>query len=104
MASSPILIDEPNISRAWAKAFLATKAAPHHRLESLTLSFSGFEASAAFEERNVRSALETALLQAGMSRIQTVANTIFPDVLWRIARGNRKAFYGIYRENLPHYV
>jgi hypothetical protein len=33
-----------------------------------------------------------------------VANTIFPQTIWRLARGNRQELYRQYLENLPHYV
>jgi hypothetical protein len=44
------------------------------------------------------------MAQAGMQKIQTVANTIFPQALWRLAKGDRKALWAAYRENLPAYV
>ena len=36
--------------------------------------------------------------------MKTVSNTIFPISLWRLAKGDRKVLYAMYRENLPDYV
>ena len=44
------------------------------------------------------------MADSGMQKIQTVANTIFPQALWRQAKGDRQVFYAAYRENLPEYV
>ena len=100
----PLLIDRPNLSLAWAEAFLESRATSGHRLSPLTLSFTGFDVGLIAEEPLVRSALDAALLEADMQKVQTVANTIFPQSLWRVAKGNRKELYKSYVENLPEYV
>jgi hypothetical protein len=104
--SKPILIDHPNLSLAWAEAFLQVRATPGHRLSPLSLSFTGFDASVGevAEAADVRAALDVAIASAGMQKVQTVANTIFPQSLWRHAKGDRKALYAEYRQNLPDYV
>ena len=102
--SDPILIDQPNLSLAWAEAFLAVRSKKEHRLAPLTLSFSGFEDSTVVEDQDIRLALDAVMADAGMQKIQTVANTIFPQALWRRAKGDRQALYSAYRENLPEYV
>lgn len=100
----PILIDQPDLSRAWAEAFLAVRATPGHRLAPLTLTFTGFDRDEIAEDLSIRSALEASISDAGLQKIQTVANTIFPQALWLQAKGDRKALYETYRENLPDYV
>jgi hypothetical protein len=108
--SKPMLIDQPNLSLAWAEAFQAIRTAPSHRLSPLTLSFTGFENNEPVEDQGIRETLDEALKGAGkidkggMQSVQTVANTIFPQVLWRRAKGDRHALYASYRENLPDYV
>jgi hypothetical protein len=102
--TKPVLIDERNVSCAWANAFLTLRHAPGHRLAPLTLSFSGFDGAQIIEEPEIRSALDAVMRQAEMQKIQTVASTIFPQALWNQARGNRQALYAAYRENLPEYV
>ena len=102
--TKPILVDQPTLSRAWAEAFLAVRAATGHRLAPLTLSFSGFESEETAEDIAIRSTLDSALADSGKQKIQTVANTIFPEALWRRAKGDREALYKTYRDNLPDYV
>ncbi len=104
MVSNPLLIDRPNLSLAWAEAFLAIRAMSGHRLSPLTLSFTGLGDKAVAEDASIRFALDAALLEAGLQKIQTVANTIFPQALWRIAKGDRKELYKTYVKNLPDYV
>lgn len=100
----PILIDRPNLSLAWAEAFSRINAAPKHRLMPLTISFEGFSNGDVTEDSTVRAAVDAALSAAGMQKVQTVANTIFPQALWRTAKGDRHALYSAYLENLPEYV
>jgi len=102
--SKPILIDQPSLSLAWAEAFLLVREISGHRLSPLMLSFMGFEDNQVTEVPEIRAALDLAKASAGMQKIQTVANTIFPQSLWWHAKGDRKALYAEYRENLPEYV
>ncbi len=102
--SKPIQIDQPDLSCAWAEAFLKLRAEPTHRLAPLTLSFTGFDGGEVAEDKALRSALDAAISEAEMQSIHTVANTIFPQALWRRANGNRMALYSTYRENLLDYV
>lgn len=104
MSNKPTLVDQPNLSRAWADAFLAIRATPGHRLAPLALTFTGFGGDGIAEDPSIRSTLDAAMSDVGMARIQTVANTIFPEALWRHVKGDRKALYAAYRENLPDYV
>ena len=102
--TKPILIDKPNLSLAWGETFLAIRSTPGRRLAPLTVSFEGFANHEIEEDLPIRRALDAALADAGMQTVQTVANTIFPGALWRRARGDRRAFYTVYRNNLPAYV
>ncbi len=104
MVSKPVLIDQPNLSLAWAEALLALRSTPGRRLSPLTLTFAGCKAGDIEEELSVRSALDIALQGTGEQKVHTVANTIFPQSLWRLAKGDRKAFFAAYLENLPEYV
>jgi hypothetical protein len=104
MVTKPILIDQANLSLAWAEAFLALRNAPKRRLSPLTLSFSGCGNGLPDEIAAIRQAVDAALVAAELQTVKTVANTIFPVSLWRWAKGDRKALYAMYRENLPDYV
>jgi hypothetical protein len=102
--ASPLLISEETLSGAWAAAFLAARDARGHRLSPLTITFTGLADRRVSELADVRSALDTALDDAGMQSVQTVANTIFPQSLWTQAKGDRHELYRMYRENIPEYV
>lgn len=101
--TKPILIDRPNLSLAWAHAFLTLRSTSGHRLMPLTISFEGISDDV-IEEPSIRNALDAALAASEMQKVQTVANTIFPQALWRAAKGDREGLYANYRENLPEYV
>jgi thymidylate synthase len=102
--TKPVLIDRPNISLAWAEAFSMISSAPARRLAPLTLSFEGFANDDIAENAAIRSALEASLSASEMQKVQTVASTIFPQALWRVAKGDRQALYSAYRDNLAEYV
>jgi len=102
--SKPMLIDQANLSLAWAEAYLAAREARGHVISPLVVSFSGFDADGPLEDERVRDAVDTALEGSDMQSVQTVANTIFPQVLWRRANGDRAAFYQSYLEALPDYI
>ncbi len=102
--SKPILIDQPNLSLAWAEAFLAVRQARGHTISPLMVSFTGFDEDGPFEDKDIRGAVDTALVGSDYQTVQTVANTIFPQVLWRRAKGDRAVFYQSYKESLPDYV
>ena len=70
----------------------------------LTLSFEGFSNRDVTEDATIRTALDASLSASEMQKVQTVANTIFPQALWRTAKGDRQALYAAYLENLPEYV
>ena len=101
--TKPVLIDRPNLSLAWADAFMTLRSTSGHRLMPLTISFEGISGDV-IEEPSIRTALDAALAASDMQKVQTVANTIFPQALWRAAKGDRQAFYANYRENFPEYV
>ena len=102
--SKPVLIDQPNLSLAWAEAFLALRERSGHRVSPLTLSFTGIADGQVTEVPGIRGALDDTLKASDMQKVQSVANTIFPLSLWRHAKGDRAALYAEYRANLPEYV
>jgi hypothetical protein len=71
----------------------------------LVLSISGFGAQDKIPEiQSVRDALDALLRAKDEFGVATVANTIFPQSVWRIAGGDRHAFFEEYREVLPRYA
>jgi hypothetical protein len=99
-----ILIDRATLSLAWAEAFSAIRSTSGRRLTPLTLTFGGFSDGDVVENAAIRAAMDAALSASEMQKVQTVANTIFPQALWRRAKGDRQVLYADYRENLPDYV
>lgn len=100
----PLLISERNLSLAWASVFIEIESRPARELAPLIVSFEGLNGEKPVEEPSTRRALDLCLDATGAQSIQTVANTIFPQSLWNIAKGDRKKFFQTYMENLPTYV
>lgn len=99
-----VTIDAPNLSVAWARAFLAVTAAPPYEVAPLIVSFRVGAKEAPVEEPAIRAALEECLVESGMQEIDTVAGTIFPQSLWQRAKGDRHRLFSDYLRNLPAYV
>jgi hypothetical protein len=100
----PLLINEQNLSTAWARAVLHVIEHAGPDISPLVLSVTGFdEVGAARETPAVRHELDKLLLAKGMRDIEDVAFTIFPERLWKIARGDRQAFFKMYRDAFPRY-
>lgn len=101
---SDLLIEEPNLSVAWARLFVRLAARTDAELAPLVVSVTGFKDGEPLEDRGLRTALDSCLEKNGRQSVNTVANTIFPQSLWREANGDRKLLYATYLENLPSYV
>jgi len=101
----PKLVEGPNLSVAWAKAFRAVDAAPGKEIVGLSISFGGFSENIPLEDARIRGALDALLSETSPDNaIQTVANTIFPQHMWARANGNRQALYENYLRDLPRFV
>jgi hypothetical protein len=90
------IINEENLSVAWAKAFL--EAVEKHRsdLSPLFLTVHGFERGVVKEDDEIRGALDRNL----ETDCNTVANTIFPRSLWNPNK-SRKQLFDRYLKILP---
>ncbi len=96
MSSSPLLIEETNLSHAWAKILLHIIDNPGKEISPLVVSLTGFSKGIPLEDNNIQSALEVALINEGQQGIKTVANTIFPESLWRRSGYDRKDLFQRY--------
>jgi hypothetical protein len=96
--------EEPNLSVAWARAFLGLIDHPRGEYVPFLVSIAGLNGADPEGDADLRDALDACLEANGHDRVQTVANTIFPQSLWRRAKGNRKAFFRSYLEDLPSFV
>ncbi len=101
---SELMIEEPNLSVAWARMFLRLAARTNSEMAPLVVSVSGFTNGEPLEDKSLRTALDACLAQNELQTVNTVANTIFPQSIWQQSGGDRKELYATYLENLPSYV
>ncbi len=100
----PLPMDESILSSAWAKAFLHVIDHSGKEISPLILSVTGFDDNGIpAEDTTVRQALDDALKKKGEQDVETVAYTIFPQRLWKMARGNRARLFEMYRDVFPRY-
>jgi len=100
----PLLVDESDISRAWAKAVLHVIDHAGPEISPLILSVSGFNERVAIPETPaIREALDTLLSVKRIRSVDDVAFTIFPQRLWRLAQGDRAVLFRCYKDAFPRY-
>lgn len=103
-ACVPLLVDEPCLSRAWARAFLHVIDHPGKEIAPLVLSITGFNPDrTSTEDSSLRSKLDELLIKEEKQSVEDVAYTIFPERLWRMAKGDRKKLFDMYRMAFPRY-
>lgn len=84
------IIEETNISVAWAKAYLGAGA---RGIKPLVVVINGFDDNNnPYEDMQIRRLLDQELLNENRPSIHTVANTIFPVNLWN-PNENRSELY-----------
>ncbi|HAP11629.1 MAG: thymidylate synthase [Pseudomonadota bacterium] len=104
-ADEPTIIADTNLSRAWARLFLQIFDSGRTEISPLTFSLTGFDADGGIAEiAGVRESLDRTLKLKKKISVETVAFTIFPDRLWKIARGDRKRLFSLYAGAFPRYV
>lgn len=104
LVTGPLLINEPNLSKAWAKAVLHIIDHTGFEISPLVLSVTGFDDNGApVENPAVRQALDKLLLAKGLRNVEDVAFTIFPQRLWQVAQGDRALLFEFYRKAFPRY-
>ncbi len=103
-AIRPLLIEDNNLSRGWAKILLHIADHPGHEISPLILSVTGFnEQGLSNETSSIRDELDKLLIHKGFRNIEDVAFTIFPQRLWQLAQGNRSQLFKYYRDAFPRY-
>jgi hypothetical protein len=93
-------IEEYNLSRGWARAFLAAMESGVKGIVPLNVTVKGLGGGAEAEDPLIREALEGALTARGKSSCRTVSSTIFPTSLWN-PEADRGMLFDRYRKNLP---
>lgn len=103
-ADTPLVIEGTNLSWVWAEAVRRIQAKRGHTLSPLVVSLHGFDtAGNPHEDVVMRRDLDTLLAAQKEWDVETVAFTIFPERLWRIAGGDRSKLFDIYRRAFPKY-
>jgi hypothetical protein len=104
-ADEPTIIADTNLSRAWARLFLQIFDSGRTEISPLTFSLTGFDTDGGIAEiAGVRESLDRTLKLKNKISVETVAFTIFPERLWKIARGDRKRLFSLYAGAFPRYV
>lgn len=102
--AGPLLVAEASLSTAWAKAVVHVIDHAGREVSPLILSVTGFdEEGLPCEDHEVRTALDRLLAANKMLTVEDVAFTIFPQRIWRIARGDRAKLFALYRDAFPRY-
>jgi thymidylate synthase len=115
------VIQDTNLSRAWARAFLALNEPGVTHVTPLVVTINGLSNRPAEEDEPIRQELEKHLRIHNHQGCHTVANTIFPKSLWnplldrsilykryldilpRLKQASTKNRYGLYFERLIHF-
>ena len=96
--------EETNLSVAWARAFSVVSAKHGRELSPFLVSITGCYDGMVIEDEGLRYAVDAALDESCYQSVDTVANTIFPESLWRRSGRNRTKLFEQYMESLPDYV
>lgn len=103
-APPPLIIDDTNLSRAWARLLLQVLHGAGTEVAPFILSLSGFaENGAVAEDSAVRQSLDRLLKRKGRLVVDDVAFTIFPQRLWEMSRGDRTRLFSLYRATFPRW-
>jgi hypothetical protein len=94
----PLLIEDRNLSYAWARVFLHIIDNPGKEISPLIISLYGFTDGIPHEDQIIREALDNSLIASQEQTVHTVANTIFPLAYWR--KFDRQKLFDIYMKNL----
>lgn len=97
-SNKPLLIEDINLSYAWARIFLHIIDNPGKEISPLVISLHGFINCIPQEDDIIREALDNSLRAEKEQTVHTVANTIFPQAYWR--EFDRKKLFDTYIKNL----
>jgi hypothetical protein len=103
MISGPYVIEDSNLSHAWARAIWRIAKTPGFEIAPLVVSINGFDASnLPAEDDDIRKSLDNFLSSNEEWSTEIVAFTIFPQRYLTISGGNRHSFYEVCFDALPH--
>lgn len=81
-----------SLDEAWAKAVQFACDSPGHEVLPLVVSFEARGDQTLLRYRELRSALNEALIASGHASVETVANTLFPYSLWNPSKPRDQLF------------
>jgi hypothetical protein len=99
MTTTPLFVNERNLSIAWARAFEAVLARGVRGLAPLIVNITGLDEKE-IEVPAIRALVDEALRRQGHADCHTVANTIFPEQVWKRS-SSRQTLYDRYLKMLP---
>src|SRR5712692_2840678 len=100
---APLVISERNLSHAWGRALLHVVDCLGADIKPLMLSIRHFRNDGLPEEDgDIRAAVDAFLETKGGWSVEIVAFTIFPQRYWQVNHGDRRAFYQMCFDALPH--
>ena len=95
-APEPVMINDCNLSRAWARLLLRVRNRAGTEVSPLILSVTGFDENRMpREDSAVRQALDQLLELKGRPRVDKVAFAIFPQRIWELSQGDRHHFFAL---------
>ncbi|WON79637.1 hypothetical protein OK024_12355 [Acinetobacter sp. UGAL515B_02] len=97
-------IVDDNLSRAWARIILHIQEHPQNEITPLILSLTGFDINGQPNEvEGFSEELNNLLIQRKFRKIEDVANTIFPKILWQTCGNDRQKLYARYKKVFESY-
>jgi hypothetical protein len=99
---TPLVVQESNLSVAWARAFLELMEPGAHLRHPAVITISGFDNAVGVEDSRIRALLDAELKKHGKNSCKTVAGTIFPSSMWNPAlTDDRDALFRRYDRAWP---
>jgi hypothetical protein len=95
------VINDSTISGAWFQMVTIIRDHTGAELSPLLITLSGIDPATCEAFDPVRTALDTVLVKRGLNSTNTVANTIFPQSLYRFAKFEREKLYALYLDLVP---
>jgi thymidylate synthase len=106
MNTSPILIEDDNLSNAWLQILKLLISSKDGEISPLVLSLTTFEETESIKstlENNIREKNESSNKKKRLPEIQTVAETIFPQSIYEQVHYDRAKLYELYKKNLHRF-
>lgn len=95
------LIEPKNLSYAWADLFIKILESSGKEVSTALISLTDFRNGEPSEDLVIREALDNCLIGFNQQSVHTVANTIFPENLWKLTGCNRRSLFEKYINNFP---